>query len=62
MEIDYEQRNKDLKELIAMPLSDKIQNTMAKLMEFYDYTEGNCYISCSGGADSIVLYLKNGKT
>lgn len=56
MEIDYEQRNKDLKELIAMPLSDKIQNTMGKLMEFYDYTEGNCYISCSGGADSIVLY------
>lgn len=56
MEIDYEQRNKDLKELIAMPLADKIQNTMGKLMEFYDYTEGNCYISCSGGADSIVLY------
>ena len=31
MGIDYEQRNKDLKELIAMPLSDKIQNTMGKL-------------------------------
>ena len=54
--IDFEQRKKDLQELQKMSLSDKIQNTMAKLMEFYDYVNGNCYISCSGGADSIVLY------
>lgn len=54
--IDFEQRKKDLQELQQMSLSDKIQNTMAKLMEFYDGVNGNCYISCSGGADSIVLY------
>lgn len=54
--IDFEQRKKDLQELQQMSLSDKIQNTIAKLMEFYDGVNGNCYISCSGGADSIVLY------
>lgn len=56
MEIDYEQRKKDLKELQSESLPMKIQRTMAKLMEFYQRTEGNCYISCSGGVDSIVLY------
>lgn len=54
--IDYEQRNKDLQELQAMPLHFKIQTTIAKLIEFYNHTQGNCYISCSGGADSMVLY------
>ena len=56
MEIDIEQRKRDLKELQAEPLEMKIQNTMAKIMEFYQRTNGNCYLSCSGGADSMVLY------
>ena len=56
MEIDYEQRKKDLKALQSEPLSMKIQLTMAKLMEFHNRISGNCYISCSGGVDSIVLY------
>lgn len=56
MEIDYEQRRKELKELQSESLPMKIQLTMAKLIEFYNKTEGKCYISCSGGADSIVLY------
>ena len=55
-DIDYSQRNEDLKALQQMPLSDKIQNTIAKMVEFWNYTQGNCYISCSGGADSMVLY------
>ena len=56
MEIDYEQRRKELKELQSESLPMKIQLTMAKLIEFYNRTEGKCYISCSGGVDSIVLY------
>ena len=56
MEIDYEQRNKDLQELINRDWQDKVGLTIAKLMEFYVRTEGNCYLSCSGGADSMVLY------
>lgn len=56
MEIDYEQRNKDLQELINRDWKDKVGLTIAKLMEFYVRTKGNCYLSCSGGADSIVLY------
>jgi 3'-phosphoadenosine 5'-phosphosulfate sulfotransferase (PAPS reductase)/FAD synthetase len=54
-EIDYEQRKKDLVYLQSESLSMKIQGTMAKIMEFYNRTDGNCYLSCSGGADSIVL-------
>ncbi len=56
MEVDYEQRKKKLKELQSESLPMKIQLTMAKLIEFYNKTEGKCYVSCSGGADSIVLY------
>ena len=56
MEIDYEQRNKDLQELINRDWEDKVGLTISKLMEFYVRTEGNCYLSCSGGADSMVLY------
>ena len=55
MEIDYEQRRKDLKELQAEPLYMKVQLTIAKILEFYNNTNGNCYLSCSGGADSLVL-------
>ena len=56
MNIDIEQRKKDLKELQSESLEMKIQNTMAKIMEFYQRMNGNCYLSCSGGADSMVLY------
>lgn len=56
MEIDFEERKRQLKELQSENLESKIQNTMAKVMEFYQRTKGNCYLSCSGGADSMVLY------
>ena len=56
MEIDLKERRKQLKELQNESLEMKIQNTMAKIMEFYQRTNGQCYLSCSGGADSMVLY------
>ena len=56
IDIDYEKRRKDLQELMALPLEIKIQKTIAKILEFYQKTNGNCYLSCSGGSDSICLY------
>lgn len=55
MEIDFEQRKKDLQELVNKPWEEKVGLTISKLMEFYVRTDGNCYLSCSGGADSVVL-------
>ena len=56
MSIDLEERKKQLQELRAMPLAQKVQTTIAKILEFWTKTEGNCYLSCSGGADSMVLH------
>lgn len=56
MSIDYEQRRKDLEELVSLPLDQKFNRTISKIYEFYSRTNGNCYLSCSGGADSMVLY------
>lgn len=53
--IDFEQRKKDLQELVNKSWEEKVGLTISKLMEFYVRTDGNCYLSCSGGADSIVL-------
>lgn len=53
---NIEQRKQDLEFLVNQTWKDKVQTTVAKLMEFYIRTNGNCYLSCSGGADSIVLY------
>ena len=49
IDIDYEKRRKDLQELMALPLEIKIQKTIAKILEFYQKTNSNCYLSCSGG-------------
>lgn len=53
--IDLEQRKKDLQELVNKSWEEKVGLTISKLMEFYVRTDGNCYLSCSGGADSVVL-------
>lgn len=53
--IDFKQRKKDLQELVNKSWQEKVGLTISKLMEFYVRTDGNCYLSCSGGADSIVL-------
>ena len=55
MEIDLKERKKQLQELRAMPLAQKVQTTVSKILEFYTRTNKKCYVSCSGGADSIVL-------
>jgi 3'-phosphoadenosine 5'-phosphosulfate sulfotransferase (PAPS reductase)/FAD synthetase len=39
----------------AEPLDQKIQRTLAKVSEWYQYWEGNVYVSFSGGKDSTVL-------
>ena len=56
MSIDLEERKKQLQELRAMPLAQKVQTTVAKILEFYTRTNKKCYVSCSGGADSMVLH------
>lgn len=55
MEVDIQERKKDLEFLRSEPLNMKIQGTIAKVLEFWQYTNGNCYLSYSGGADSTVL-------
>lgn len=44
-----------LKELQALPLWRKIQVTQARIIEWYNYFDGQVYISFSGGKDSTVL-------
>lgn len=44
-----------LKELQALSLNRKIGITIARIIEFYNYFNGNVYISFSGGKDSTVL-------
>lgn len=44
-----------LKELQALPLERKIQITTARIIEWYNYWDGNVCVSFSGGKDSTVL-------
>lgn len=44
-----------LKELQALPLKRKIQISQARIIEFYNRTNGKMYVSFSGGKDSTVL-------
>lgn len=45
----------DLKQMQSLPLSKKILMSEQRIREWYDYYEGNVYISFSGGKDSTVL-------
>jgi 3'-phosphoadenosine 5'-phosphosulfate sulfotransferase (PAPS reductase)/FAD synthetase len=45
----------DLKQLQSIPLSQKILMTQARIREWYEYFDGNVYVSFSGGKDSTVL-------
>lgn len=48
----------ELTMLQALPLDVKIQKTLHRIEEFYQYFGGNVYISFSGGKDStVLLYL-----
>ncbi len=44
-----------LKELQALPIWRKIQITQTRIIEWYNYFNGQVYISFSGGKDSTVL-------
>jgi 3'-phosphoadenosine 5'-phosphosulfate sulfotransferase (PAPS reductase)/FAD synthetase len=44
-----------LKQMQALPLEVKIQKTLQRIQEWYEYFNGQVYISFSGGKDSTVL-------
>lgn len=43
------------KELLALPLGDKVFLSREKIAQWYDAWDGKCYVSFSGGKDSTVL-------
>ena len=45
----------DLKQMQALPLEAKIQATKRRIREWYEYWNGQVYVSFSGGKDSTVL-------
>lgn len=45
----------DLKQMQSLPLEAKIEKTKLRLREYYDYFNGEVYVSFSGGKDSTVL-------
>lgn len=45
----------DLKQMQALPLYQKILLTKRRIKEWYDYWNGNVFVSFSGGKDSTVL-------
>ncbi len=50
-----EYTNEDLKKMQSWDLQKKIQVSMTRLLEWYKYWNGKCYVSFSGGKDSTVL-------
>jgi len=45
----------ELKRLQSLPLEKKIEHSVNRIKEFYEYFDGNVYVSFSGGKDSLVL-------
>ena len=45
----------DLRQMQSLPLEAKILMTKKRIQQWYDYWDGNIYISFSGGKDSTVL-------
>lgn len=43
------------KELLVLPLEDKVVLSREKIAQWYDAWDGKCYVSFSGGKDSTVL-------
>jgi len=44
-----------LRQRQALPLEVKVQMSLLRIREFYEYCEGNVYVAFSGGKDSVVL-------
>ncbi len=45
----------DLEQMQSLPLSAKVSMTKRRIREWYDYYDGQVYVSFSGGKDSTVL-------
>ena len=45
----------DLRQMQSLPLSEKIIMTKRRIRDWYDYWDGQVYVSFSGGKDSTVL-------
>ena len=45
----------DLKQMQSLPLSAKIVMTKQRIIDWYEFWNGNVYVSFSGGKDSTVL-------
>ena len=45
----------DLKRLQSLSLEEKVDITLGRIMQWYNYWKGNVYVSYSGGKDSTVL-------
>lgn len=45
----------DLQQMQSLPLSAKVAMTKRRIKEWYDYWDGQVYVSFSGGKDSTVL-------
>jgi 3'-phosphoadenosine 5'-phosphosulfate sulfotransferase (PAPS reductase)/FAD synthetase len=45
----------ELRQMQSLPLDIKIQMSCRRIKEWYDYYQGDVYISFSGGKDSTVL-------
>ena len=45
----------DLQQMQSLPLGAKIEMTKRRIREWYDYWNGQVYVSFSGGKDSTVL-------
>jgi len=45
----------ELKERLKLPLEIKINMSIQRIIQWYEYYNGNVYISFSGGKDSTVL-------
>ena len=43
----------ELKQKQSLPLEAKIAMTLRRIREWYEYWDGNVYVSFSGGKDSI---------
>lgn len=52
---DNKHTPEDLKRLQSYDLCNKIQISIARIMEWYNRNDKKCYVSFSGGKDSTVL-------
>lgn len=55
MDVNSEQRKRDLRQKQSLPLEAKIILAQQRIREWYEHWDGQVYISFSGGKDSTVL-------